>query len=831
LKDPKSKTDEDLRSSIESVLNGRPGERVSIDDYQFSNIQVKYAGDATGDLEPWKELEQEYDVVVDSNLTNKQTYNLRMNNKELENFRNSLQEKPVAERNFKIIRIVTEERQYMIEAASNPTPKANKRAIEAYERDTLGHALTHNIAAGYGAEGFSAGEKVIYDKEEWIVLDFVPFGEKISLVLIDNMHNNIVEFVPTDKVEKTTPEDPNDPTKDCDKKKKKKKAKKEPKKDLSFPESDIKTGETQDQKALKEEAEDSSRVAGVLVEFINKDPELNKNRFTPIVKNLQRKRREGSYDSNLAAKAFQVLVDEGASKYFNENDGKLLGDEFSSHNEMFPREVKTEVSEAFRDQFEANVEMGNFDEGINAKIASLVEEAESALNETMDKEAVPFTANEKSELNKIDGADISAENVATFNWDSGNQSFKVEITKKPRSATNDLVYSAVSTDPDDNIDEERTKDSESFNKQEDLTVLRDFLTSLNLNEDIKLEEVSFPVASIKRALKNIDDKQIRKIKETDHLVDVAQNIVKAVGAKGVTDILAVAMIVRDYVDGKRLNLGLDRIVDSIDLDDDMDEESKAESEGITDGDVHPEQLVMGIKVEMEHTESQEEAKKIALDHLAEFGDYYTRHAKMEKKAEKEHSEKKEEITEAYRPAEKGEFEFPLAQTTKGNFAWLGDKEVTISGSYTLSKGLPQTRLDPEEPPEFEWYDLKIDGKDFDIERLKPKDQDELDDAIQEYLATDVGESLHDRDAAAADHYYDMRKHGDLDEEKKEKSAPKKKDASKPTHTTTKMVNALPIRDGKKVRTEVKGDVRIRYKTFEEKRKEDKEKKSKKKGDK
>ena len=62
------------------------------------------------------------------------------------------------------------------------------------------------------------------------------------------------------------------------------------------------------------------------------------------------------------------------------------------------------------------------------------------------------------------------------------------------------------------------------------------------------------------------------------------------------------------------------------------------------------------------------------------------------------------------------------------------------------------------------------------------------------------------------------------EASKKKVKADEKETKKPKHTTTKMVNALPIRDGKKVRTEVKGDVRIRYKTFEEKRKDDKKKK-------
>lgn len=49
-------------------------------------------------------------------------------------------------------------------------------------------------------------------------------------------------------------------------------------------------------------------------------------------------------------------------------------------------------------------------------------------------------------------------------------------------------------------------------------------------------------------------------------------------------------------------------------------------------DADPKELEMGIKVEMEHTDDPEIAKKIALDHLAEFTNYYTLLAEMEAKA-------------------------------------------------------------------------------------------------------------------------------------------------------------------------------------------------------
>jgi len=45
----------------------------------------------------------------------------------------------------------------------------------------------------------------------------------------------------------------------------------------------------------------------------------------------------------------------------------------------------------------------------------------------------------------------------------------------------------------------------------------------------------------------------------------------------------------------------------------------------------PEELKKGIEVEMEHTTNKALAKRIALDHLSEMKDYYTKLAKMESK--------------------------------------------------------------------------------------------------------------------------------------------------------------------------------------------------------
>lgn len=61
----------------------------------------------------------------------------------------------------------------------------------------------------------------------------------------------------------------------------------------------------------------------------------------------------------------------------------------------------------------------------------------------------------------------------------------------------------------------------------------------------------------------------------------------------------------------------------------------ADKEGLKPSDVSKKQLEMGKKVEMEHTKDPAVAEQVALDHLAEIPDYYTRLDEMEASAKKQ----------------------------------------------------------------------------------------------------------------------------------------------------------------------------------------------------
>lgn len=82
------------------------------------------------------------------------------------------------------------------------------------------------------------------------------------------------------------------------------------------------------------------------------------------------------------------------------------------------------------------------------------------------------------------------------------------------------------------------------------------------------------------------------------------------------------------------------------------------------------QLIKGLKVEMEHTEDIDKAKEIAMDHLAEDPNYYTKLKRIE--------EAKVEATEATTTASTGAYSTP-AFIAKGSKNWRGGKKPIYKG--------------------------------------------------------------------------------------------------------------------------------------------------------
>lgn len=70
-------------------------------------------------------------------------------------------------------------------------------------------------------------------------------------------------------------------------------------------------------------------------------------------------------------------------------------------------------------------------------------------------------------------------------------------------------------------------------------------------------------------------------------------------------------------------------INDVDFVEEFINKGRAKEEGITEDDVDPSELEMGIEVEYEHTSNKEIAKRIALDHLSEHRKYYSALKEME----------------------------------------------------------------------------------------------------------------------------------------------------------------------------------------------------------
>jgi len=136
------------------------------------------------------------------------------------------------------------------------------------------------------------------------------------------------------------------------------------------------------------------------------------------------------------------------------------------------------------------------------------------------------------------------------------------------------------------------------------------------------------------------------------------------------------------------------------------------------------QLKTGIKIEREHTKDKEKAMEIALQHLEEIPDYYTRLKKMESSAKKEHKKFKDVKIDEERKS--GDYSlhdwFSKSKSSNGKPGWVqlggpfsgkpcarqpGQKSTPKCGSSKMKKNLSseeeqkaferKNRKDPNQP--------------------------------------------------------------------------------------------------------------------------------------
>jgi hypothetical protein len=100
-----------------------------------------------------------------------------------------------------------------------------------------------------------------------------------------------------------------------------------------------------------------SEAARELKLYIDNDAQLYRQQFEPILKNLMTKIGRGTYDSVKSVKLWGYLCESGAKKYHREFGGSGR----DRWNLLFPVADRKQCAEAFRDDFETEAELGNYD--------------------------------------------------------------------------------------------------------------------------------------------------------------------------------------------------------------------------------------------------------------------------------------------------------------------------------------------------------------------------------------------------------------------------------------------------------------------------------------
>lgn len=141
------------------------------------------------------------------------------------------------------------------------------------------------------------------------------------------------------------------------------------------------------------------------------------------------------------------------------------------------------------------------------------------------------------------------------------------------------------------------------------------------------EKLGISVAKVEKywdEAKEIVQKEYSKEKESEKFYGTAMKILKNKLKKheGLTESRFAAFLSGDYI--------VEEKIEDIDFIKEFVNAGRAYKDGFTEKDADPNELEMGIDIEMEHTTNEMIAKRIALDHLAECAEYYTRLVKMEK---------------------------------------------------------------------------------------------------------------------------------------------------------------------------------------------------------
>ena len=83
--------------------------------------------------------------------------------------------------------------------------------------------------------------------------------------------------------------------------------------------------------------------------YIQNDRDLYRQQIVPIIKNVQRRMKKGTYDHAKAPKLWMYLVDNGAKKYVKEFGGDDKRD--------FPKDLRLSIANEFANEYKAKIEI------------------------------------------------------------------------------------------------------------------------------------------------------------------------------------------------------------------------------------------------------------------------------------------------------------------------------------------------------------------------------------------------------------------------------------------------------------------------------------------
>ena len=90
--------------------------------------------------------------------------------------------------------------------------------------------------------------------------------------------------------------------------------------------------------------------------FINNDDDLYRRQFMPIIQNIKRRIKNGTYDHEKAPRLWLYLVDAAARKYVNE-----FGSPDQDVKDMFPKDLRDAIAlDMANEEFE-KIKAGEYD--------------------------------------------------------------------------------------------------------------------------------------------------------------------------------------------------------------------------------------------------------------------------------------------------------------------------------------------------------------------------------------------------------------------------------------------------------------------------------------